>query len=249
MSQERVGYMKKIFTAAIAAAGVFLGTLTASADTLPLPRGETLDLGAAVSVYDGQDSFFGAKMYEWMADKESVSKLGEAITKLEIYPKEDTRRPRELAMALMETLRGAKLFQIRTETADTYYQEFVISVPLSDKNKLAMIDLITSAKPVKNSEPKELIPMYEKKLYWLTHQFDVTSHTDWKEGITKSGHSYRFGEAKVVFRKDNFTLPLTLTGYTTSNDDGTVYTIFIGDQSSAAYFAPIVKKAMEGIAR
>lgn len=241
--------MKKGIVAVIAAAGVLLGSMTASADTLPLPQGETLDLGAAVSVYDGQESFFGTKLYEWLSDKDSSSALEKAITKWEFYPKEDTRRPRELAMVLMELLKGTKLFQIRTEMADTYYQEFVISVPVSDKNKLAVMDLSAAAKPVKESKGKELTRMYEEKLPLLAKQFELTSHTDWKEGFTKSGHSYRFGEARVALVKEGFTLPLALTGYITRNDEGTVYTIFIGDQSSAAYFAPIVKKAIEGAAR
>lgn len=249
--------MKKYITCAALAAGILLGSSTAFADSLPLPKGETLDLGQAVSVYDGADSFFGARLNDWLFDKDSLATVEKAIVKADAFPKDDKRRPRELAMVVIETLKEAKLFQIRTETADTYYQEFVLSVPVSDKNMLALMDLVSSMKVPNESRSKDakdgveekLGDLYGQLMSELADQIDVTAHTSWKEGETKSGYPYRYGKARVTFTKQGITLPLSLSGYITRNKEGRVYTLFLGDQSSDAYLAPIVKEAIEGAAR
>lgn len=51
--------MKKWLAASLTALAVTAGSMAVSADSLTLSGGEVMDMGASVSVYPGERSFFG----------------------------------------------------------------------------------------------------------------------------------------------------------------------------------------------
>ena len=156
------------------------GVLTADADSMVLSGGEKLDLGEKVSVFDGECSFFGSQLHDWLMEDKAVTTVEEAIKKENLFPKNEAYS-HDVAQMAVDVLRRGKLYQVRSEDKGICYQGMVVSIALSDADemKLALYSaaLDTQSKEAvkdNQAEAKELAPLLA-----MTHgQLTVKAHSD-----------------------------------------------------------------------
>ena len=65
--------LSKWMTISMASLALAGGVLTADADSMVLSGGEKLDLGEKVSVFDGERSFFGSQLHDWLMEDKAVT--------------------------------------------------------------------------------------------------------------------------------------------------------------------------------
>ena len=249
--------MKKWMIACSAAAMLTLGGMTAHADTMVLSGGETLDLGA-ISVYDGEKSFFGSQIHDWLMEDGAAQTIEKALNEEKIFPEGSTEAKEASEMAI-DILRRGKVYQLRSVDSDTYYQGMVVSFSVSDMEMLKMalygkaIDAhmaaeeakeATEAKPEAAKEEEELdnLPVVSS----FVDDIEIEKHTDWKKDTSKEGVSYETGSAEITLKRKGFSLPIFLKGIVTRGEDRTTYTLLAADQASGNYLEPVVDKALAG---
>ena len=234
-----------ISTAALVMAG---GILTAEADSMILSGGEKLDLGEKVSVFDGERSFFGSQLHDWLMEDKAVTTVEEAIRKEQLFP-ENEAYPHDVAQMAVDILRRGKLYQVRSEDKGICYQGMVISIALSDADemKLALYSTALDARSKKaakdnQAEVKELAPL----LAVMDGRLTVKSHSDWADKTSKKGLAYSTGSAQISIIRDGFTLPVYLKAIIHKDKGMTTYTLLAADQASGAYLEPVVDQALAG---
>ena len=218
-----------ISTAALALAG---GVLTADADSMVLSGGEKLDLGEKVSVFDGERSFFGSQLHDWLMEDKAVTTVEEAIKKENLFPKNEAYS-HDVAQMAVDVLRRGKLYQVRSEDKGICYQGMVVSIALSDADemKLALYSaaLDTQSKEAvkdNQAEAKELAPLLA-----MTHgQLTVKAHSDWADKTSKKGLAYSTGSAQISIIRDGFTLPVYLKSIIHKDKGMTTYTLLAADR-------------------
>ena len=234
-----------ISTAALVMAG---GILTAEADSMVLSGGEKLDLGEKVSVFDGERSFFGSQLHDWLMEDKAVTTVEEAIRKEQLFPANEAYS-HDVAQMAVDILRRGKLYQVRSEDKGICYQGMVISIALSDadERKLALYSAALDARSKKaakdnQAEAKELAPL----LAVMDGQLTVKAHSDWADKTSKKGLAYSTGSAQISIIRDGFTLPVYLKAIIHKDQGMTTYTLLAADQASGAYFEPVVDRALAG---
>lgn len=116
-------------------------TFSASADTLPLPKGQVLDFGDTVDVLDGSQTYFGKQMKDW-AEHEKVEKtskrqaaagiIGSVDSPAAVYLESKlTPDVSRLAAKAWEELR---IYQLRANTPEAFYESLVLSFSVDHKN-------------------------------------------------------------------------------------------------------------------
>lgn len=229
-----------ISTAALATAA---GILTADADSMVLSGGEKLDLGEKVSVFDGERSFFGSQLHDWLMEDKAVTTVEEAIKKENLFPKNEAYS-HDVAQMAVDVLRRGKLYQVRSEDKGICYQGMVVSIALSDADemKLALYSAALDTKSKEAAKDKELAPL----LAMAHGQLTVKAHSDWTDKTSKKGLAYSTGSAQISIIRDGFTLPVYLKAIIHKDKGMTTYTLLAADQASGAYLEPIVDKALAG---
>lgn len=117
-------------------------TLSASADTLTLPKGHVLDFGDTVDVLDGRQTYFGKQMKNWVeheaVEKESkpqaaaIGIIGGVDGPTSVYlTSKLTPDVSRLAAKAWEELR---IYQLRANTPEAFYESFVLSFSVDHKN-------------------------------------------------------------------------------------------------------------------
>lgn len=231
-----------------------------------LSSGETITLGDRISVGEGKNSFIGSQINDWMRRPDSVNTVEKFLGRQgwQGTPEEE----KALAERIVKIARGASLYQLRSEAQTTYYQGFVISLPVTAEDAAALKDLslkevagekaaAAEAAPAEGTAPvkeeaaaKKILPdssEFSTIVNRAASQYmTVTNTPSWKNGRTKNGLAYRHGTALVDFRNHNMKIPLSLDGYVTEENGSTYYTVLIADQASGAYFAPYLEKAFQG---
>lgn len=241
--------MKKWIVASVAAASLTLGGLTAYADTMTLSGGETLDLGA-ISVYDGERSFFGSQIHDWLMEDNAVKTVEEALEKEKVFPEGSGASKAASEMAI-DILRRGKVYQVRSVDQGTYYQGMVLSISVSDAEMMQMT-LLTQALEKKDTDKKVEEPAKEDELDGLpllssfVDDVEIKTHTDWKKDKSKAGLAYETGSAQITLKKKGLALPLFLKGIVMREADSTTYTLLAADQASGKYLEPAIDRALAG---
>lgn len=240
--------LSKWMTISMASLALAGGVLTADADSMVLSGGEKLDLGEKVSVFDGERSFFGSQLHDWLMEDKAVTTVEEAIKKENLFPKNEAYS-HDVAQMAVDVLRRGKLYQVRSEDKGICYQGMVVSIALSeaDEMKLALysVALNTQSKEAakdNQAEAKELAPL----LAMTNGQLTVKAHSDWADKTSKKGLAYSTGSAQISIIRDGFTLPVYLKAIIHKDKGMTTYTLLAADQASGAYFEPVVDKALAG---
>lgn len=115
-------------------------TFSASADTLTLPKGHVLDFGDTVDVLDGRQTYFGKQMKNW-AEHKNFGKTAETVSHdLKEKTNEKTAEAaarlaeEKIADRLAEKVwKDTKVYQLRANTPSAFYETFVISIPVENK--------------------------------------------------------------------------------------------------------------------
>lgn len=256
--------MKKWLAASLTALAVTAGSMAVSADSLTLSGGEVMDMGASVSVYPGERSFFGSQLHDWLMEPDAAKTVEKALEGAAVFP-QDKDYSKEFSEMAVSILRTGKVYQLRAAADDTFYQGMMVSLSVSDSDmlKLAMYGhtaLSDKEKPetetaaVKDvSAPKETAPAkstanedsLDKALSLFRGAVKVEDHSSWEDRKSEKGLSYRTADARLVLNKNGFMIPLYVKGVITRGEGKTVYTVFAADQASGRYFQPLLDKALK----
>lgn len=256
-------------------------TLSASADTLTLPKGHVLDFGDTVDVLDGRQTYFGKQMKNW-AEHEAVEKeskpqaaaigiIGGADSPTSVYL--TSKLAPHVSRLAAEALGEMRVYQLRANTPEAFYESFVLSFfvdhknPEKEKNGLSpFVKLMgkemtgtagsTAAKQEAADKKNAAIPFagkmwkeaeigepYKQFLEKKGIRLYVSGETRWKEKKSRGGKAYRLAKVKAGLYTGGCLIPFFAEGLILEDGDSTTYTLFAGDQKSGAYFAPYVEKA------
>ncbi len=244
--------MKKIITAFC----LFMSLLTGSAfaDTLKLPGGEMLDFGDKVDVWTMEESFFSRPGNSLAGKEKNIVKSG-----TDLIPGSSS-----LGAVPQNITDKMKIYQLRSYTPEAFHQAVAVSVSLSEKDRETLEKLLArnhqkQEKMKKPGEEKnEVLRNFLKSKEWMAAEplqsrlsskgikIYITGKEGWKDKISKTGRPYRIGFAKAAIDYNGCVLPVFAGGLIYPGEKETVYTLFISDQPSGAYFAPYIKKAAEG---
>lgn len=256
-------------------------TFSASADTLTLPKGHVLDFGDTVDILDGRQTYFGKQMKNW-AEHEAVEKeskpqaaaigiVGGADGPTSVYL--TSKLAPHVSRLAAEALGELRVYQLRANTPEAFYESLVISFfvdhknPEKEKNGLSpfvklmgkeMTDTAgsTAAKQEAADKKNAVIPFagkmwkeaeirepYKQFLGKKGIRLYVSGETRWKEKKSRGGKAYRLAKVKAGLYTGGCLIPFFAEGLILEDGDSTTYTLFASDQKSGAYFAPYVEKA------
>ena len=255
-------------------------TFSASADTLTLPKGHVLDFGDTVDVLDGRQMYFGKQMKNW-AEHEAVEKeskpqaadgiIGSVDSPAAVYL--TSKLAPDVSRLAAEALGELRVYQLRANTPEAFYESFVLSFSVDHKNPgkeknglLPFVKLMgkemtgtagsTAAYHAATDKKNAVIPLagkmwkeaeigesYKQFLGKKGIRLYVSSETRWKEKKSRGGKVYRLAKVKAGLYAGGCLIPFFAEGLILEDDDSTTYTLFAGDQKSGAYFVPYVEKA------
>lgn len=249
--------MKKWLAASMTALAMAAGTMAVSADSLTLSGGEVLDMGSSVSVYPGERSFFGSQLHDWLLEGNAAKTVEAALEGAKVFPK-DKDYSREFSEMAVSILRTGKVYQVRAQADDTFYQGMMVSLSVSDSDMLklalygkeAMADRnegekiadVKAASPEKAGTSENSL---DRALTFLHGAVKVEDHSSWEDRKSEKGLAYRTADAKAVLTRNGFMIPLYVKGIITRGEGKTVYTLFAADQASGRYFQPLLDKALK----
>ena len=244
--------MKKIITAFC----LFMSLLTGSAfaDTLKLPGGEVLDFGDKVDVWTMEEFYFIRSGNSWNGKEKNIVKSGTDLIS-------GSSSPVAAPQNIMDKM---KIYQLRSYTPEAFHQAVAVSASLSGKDREVMEKLLArnhqkqEKMKIPGKEKNEVLRNFLKSKEWVAAEplqsrlaskgikIYITGKEGWKDKISKTGRPYRIGFAKAAIDYNGCVLPVFAGGLIYPGEKETVYTLFISDQPSGAYFAPYIKKAAEG---
>lgn len=244
--------MKKIITAFC----LFVSLLTGSAfaDTLKLPGGKVLDFGDKVDVWTMEESFFSRPGNSLAGKEKNIAKSG-----TDLIPGSSS-----LGAVPQNITDKMKVYQLRSYTPEAFHQAVAVSVSLSGKDRETLEKLLArnyekqEKMKIPGEEKNEVLRNFLKSKEWVAAEplqsrlaskgikIYITGKEGWKDKISQTGRPYRIGFAKAAIDCNGCVLPVFAGGLIYPGEKETVYTLFISDQPSGAYFAPYIKKAAEG---
>lgn len=127
--------IKKWAAAGMTALALAAGISVARADSLTLAGGETVNLGQKVNVLDGDKTFFGAQLKDWLQRPSAEASVEKLLREKQVFG-EEAPEYKELSRAAVSLLRTAKVYQVRSVADGTYYQGMMASLSLSDEELL-----------------------------------------------------------------------------------------------------------------
>ena len=256
-------------------------TFSASADTLTLPKGHVLDFGDTVDILDGRQTYFGKQMKNW-AEHEAVEKeskpqaaaigiIGGADGPTSVYL--TSKLAPHVSRLAAEALGELRVYQLRANTPEAFYESFVLSFSVDHKNpgkeknglspfvKLMGKEMTgtagsTAAKQAASDKKNAAIPFagkmwkeaeigepYKQFLGKKGIRLYVSGEARWKEKKSRGGKVYRLAKVKAGLYTGGCLIPFFAEGLILEDGDSTTYTLFASDQKSGAYFVPYVEKA------
>ena len=258
-------------------------TFSASADTLTLPKGHVLDFGDTIDILDGRQTYFGKQMKDW-AEHEAVEKeskpqaaaigvIGGADGPTSVYL--TSKLAPDVSRLAAEALGELRVYQLRANTPEAFYESFVLSFsvdhknPGKEKNGLSLFVKLmgkemtgtagsTAAKQAASDKKNAAIPFagkmwkeaeigepYKQFLGKKGIRLYVSGETRWKEKKSRGGKVYRLAKVKAGLYTGGCLIPFIAEGLILEDGDSTTYTLFASDQKSGAYFVPYVEKAAQ----
>ena len=256
-------------------------TFSASADTLTFPKGHVLDFGDTVDILDGRQTYFGKQMKNW-AEHEAVEKesepqaaaigiIGGVDSPTSVYL--TSKLAPHVSRLAAEALGELRVYQLRANTPEAFYESFVLSFSVDHKNPgkeknglLPFVKLMgkemtdtagsTAAKQEAADKKNAAIPFagkmwkeaeigepYKQFLGKKGIRLYVSGEARWKEKKSRGGKVYRLAKVKAGLYTGGCLIPFFAEGLILEDGDSTTYTLFASDQKSGAYFAPYVEKA------
>lgn len=255
-------------------------TFSASADTLTLPKGHVLDFGDTVDILDGRQTYFGKQMKNW-AEHEAVEKeskpqaaaigiIGGADSPPSVYL--TSKLAPDVSRLAAEALGELRVYQLRANTPEAFYESFVLSFsvdhknPGKEKNGLSLFVKLmgkemtgtagsTAAYHAATDKKNAVIPLagkmwkeaeigesYKQFLKKRGIRLYVSGEPRWEEKKSRGGKAYRLAKVKAGLYTGGCLIPFFAEGLILEDGDSTTYTLFAGDQKSGAYFVPYVEK-------
>lgn len=256
-------------------------TFSASADTLTLPKGHVLDFGDTIDILDGRQTYFGKQMKDW-AEHEAVEKeskpqaaaigvIGGADGPTSVYL--TSKLAPDVSRLAAEALGELRVYQLRANTPEAFYESFVLSFsvdhknPGKEKNGLSLFVKLmgkemtgtagsTAAKQAASDKKNAAIPFagkmwkeaeigepYKQFLGKKGIRLYVSGEARWKEKKSRGGKVYRLAKVKAGLYTGGCLIPFFAEGLILEDGDSTTYILFASDQKSGAYFVPYVEKA------
>ena len=244
--------MKMWLAASMTALAMAAGTMAVSADSLTLSGGEVLDMGSSVSVYPGERSFFGSQLHDWLLEGNAAKTVEVALEGAKVFPK-DKDYSKEFSEMAVSILRTGKVYQVRAQADDTFYQGMMVSLSVSDSDmlKLALYGKEAMADRNEGEKIADVKAASSEKAGASENSLDpagavkVEDHSSWEDRKSEKGLAYRTADAKAVLTRNGFMIPLYVKGIITRGEGKTVYTLFAADQASGRYFQPLLDKALK----
>ena len=172
-----------------------------------------------------------------------------------------------------EALGELRVYQLRANTPEAFYESFVLSFsvdhknPGKEKNGLSLFVKLmgkemtgtagsTAVKQEAADKKNAAIPFagkmwkeaeigepYKQFLGKKGIRLYVSGETRWKEKKSRGGKVYRLAKVKAGLYTGGCLIPFFAEGLILEDGDSTTYTLFASDQKSGAYFVPYVEKA------
>ena len=184
-------------------------TFSASADTLTLSKDQILDFGDAVDVLDGSRTYFGKQIKDW-AEHKNFGKTAETVSHdLKEKTNEKTAEAaarlaeEKIADRLAEKVwKDTKVYQLRANTPSAFYETFVISIPVENKELQQRKSGFKSLMNFKDAEREKTANEETAKSSKETMGKTVKAEKDifpkmWKEAKIKNSYK-RFLEKKGI---------------------------------------------------
>lgn len=248
--------MKKWLCAAATAGFCALSMTGVFADNLVLPQGEVLPLTDKVTVWNGQSSFLGTYVSEFLESDNLVKTLEKEFTKAGIFNEKHKQNAEELAKLTASLLKNSRMYQVRSEVNNTFYTGFVVSMPVSDKDKAALERLtdesVLSEKVVQDSKKPVQDILGEALGRALNKENQAVSVSDVskvREGKSQKGIDYKEVHAHVLINQSGLLLPVYAGGFSIENKEGTTYNLILTDETAGNYFEPILQEALRRASR
>lgn len=225
-------------------------TFSASADTLTLPKGQVLDFGDAVDVLDGSQTYFGKQMKDW-AEHEKVEKtskrqavaigvIGGADSPTSVYL--TSKLAPDVSRLAAEALGELRVYQLRANTPEAFYESFVLSFSVDHKNPgkeknglLPFVKLMgkemagtagsTAAYHAATDKKNAVIPLagkmwkeaeigesYKQFLEKRGIRLYVRGEPRWKEKKSRGGKAYRLAKVKAGLYTGGCLIPFLRKG-------------------------------------
>jgi len=238
--------LKKWLAVSALTASCLMGTMVAQADLLTLADGKALDMGSQVSVYDGERSFFGSQIHDWLVEGKPEQSIEKVLVEEKVFP-EDSTQAKDFSTVAAGILKQAKVYQVRAAANDTYYQGMVLSLTVSDSDMAKLKSYQKAAEGNKETAATEENPLVASLLAACHGKVEIASHSDWTEKTSKAGVTYRMADAKLVLNKNGFLLPLYVKGILMKEEGQTTYTLFTADQVSGQYLSTFFDTALQGV--
>jgi hypothetical protein len=246
-------YLAAAGVAIASAACLLTGSVPASADSMLLPSGITVDMGQKVNVGEGKNSFIGSQIDDWTRRPDSAQTVVKLLNR-EGFEGTDAEKE-QLAQELVGAVKKGAFYQLRAQADGTYYEGFVVSLPLTkEEGETVKAAAEKTAAPAEaqaeTGAQKDILPNTSAIDRLVNHAagryVSVTDHTSWKDEMSRQGVSYRHGSADLIYTGHQMEIPLFVDGFISSDDAGTCYTLLIADQRAGHYFGPLLEKAFQG---
>lgn len=257
--------MKKFLCTALLGGLLLAGTTTYAAP-LPLSDGHVLPLGPAISVHQGNDSYFFKDFQKDLTSKKLEDQLVKSLEKepsLSSLSKKDRRLVVQEIIRLMDT---TEVSQLVSDTGDHVYQAMVLSFPLTQES-------FQNWQHIASVVSKEKVDMTAaQNLTWEELQFLLqsgllgsgsTENTSmalgkelgtlllqcahWKESRSHQGVPYLQATISSALEKNELLTPLHITLLATPGQNQIGFTLILASQTTGKYLDPYVQEAMEAL--
>ncbi len=227
--------MKKQIGALVLSLALLTG-ISASADDLVLPLGETLPLGKDVTVWNGHDGYLGKVAEKFLADPEFVKTMTKNMKETEFFKDEDGKIIESFAASATDVMQRSRFYQLRTMKDGVMHMAIALSIPcdvkLSEEQK-ALLD--ERADAISSLEVEDNQEILDEAKNW---------NAAVKETSEKSGRSHGMGKIVMTPEVEGFRVPVFLYWINTEKEGKTTVSFVFTNQTSGKIFEPLLHAAV-----
>ncbi len=225
---------------ALALSLALLTGISASADDLVLPLGETLPLGKDVTVWNGHDGYLGKVAEKFLADPEFVKTLTENMKKTDFFKDGDVKTVEAFAASATDVMQRSRFYQLRTMKDGVMHMAIALSIPcdvkLSEEQK-ALLD--ERADAISSLEVEDNQEILDEAKNWNAAVKETSEKSGRSHGI-----SYRSGKIVMTPEFEGFRVPVFLYWINTEKEGKTTVSFVFTNQTSGKIFEPLLHAAV-----
>ncbi len=225
---------------ALALSLALLAGVSASADDLVLPLGETLPLGKDVTVWNGHDGYLGKVVEKFLADPEFAKTLTESMKETDFFKDGDVKTIEAFAASATDVMQRSRFYQLRTMKDGVMHTAIALSIPCDVKLTDEQQELLEEKeKTLASLDVKDNQEILDEAKNWNA----AVKETSEKSGRTH-GISYRRGKIVMTPEFEGFRIPLFLYWMNTEKEGKTTISFIFANQTSGKIFEPLLNAAV-----